>query len=64
MFTSFFKIFFLVVTIGLFHGLVVLPVLLSLAGPAPNAVDAVVVDVDDDEVVERDKTSDKGDQKV
>ena len=63
MFTSFFKIFFLVVTIGLFHGLVVLPVLLSLAGPAPNAVDAVVVDVDDDEV-ERDKTSDKGDQKV
>ena len=63
MFTSFFKIFFLVVTIGLFHGLVVLPVLLSLAGPAPNAVDAVVVDVDDEEV-ERDKTSDKGDQKV
>ena len=32
-FTSFFKIFFLVVTFGLFHGLVVLPVFLSLLGP-------------------------------
>lgn len=32
-FQTFFKIFFLVVLFGLFHGLVYLPVLLSLAGP-------------------------------
>jgi len=32
-FTSFFKIFFLVVTFGLFHGLILLPVVLSLIGP-------------------------------
>jgi len=32
-FTSFFKIFFLVVTFGLFHGLIFLPVILSLVGP-------------------------------
>ena len=32
-FSSFFKIFFLVVTFGLFHGLVVLPVFLSIFGP-------------------------------
>ena len=32
-FSSFFKIFFLVVTFGLFHGLIVLPVLLSFMGP-------------------------------
>ena len=34
-FSSFFKIFFLVVTFGLYHGLVFLPVLLSLVGPLP-----------------------------
>ena len=34
-FSSFFKIFFLVVVFGLFHGLVLLPVVLRLAGPAP-----------------------------
>jgi hypothetical protein len=34
-FSSFFKIFFLVVTFGLYHGLVFLPVLLSLIGPLP-----------------------------
>ena len=34
-FSSFFKIFFLVVTFGLYHGLVVLPVVLSLLGPSP-----------------------------
>ena len=34
-FSSFFKIFFLVVTFGLYHGLVFLPVLLSLFGPSP-----------------------------
>jgi len=33
-FMSFFKIFFLVVTCGLFHGLIFLPVVLSLVGPA------------------------------
>lgn len=32
-FTAFFKVFFLVVVCGLFNGLVVLPVLLSLLGP-------------------------------
>lgn len=34
-FSSFFKIFFLVVTFGLYHGLVFLPVILSLFGPSP-----------------------------
>ena len=34
-FSSFFKIFFLVVTFGLYHGLVFLPVVLSLFGPSP-----------------------------
>ena len=33
-FSSFFKIFFLVVTFGLFHGLIFLPVVLSLLGPS------------------------------
>lgn len=32
-FSSFFKIFFLVVVFGLFHGLVLLPVVLRIAGP-------------------------------
>ena len=31
----FFKIFFLVVVFGLYHGLVFLPVVLSLIGPSP-----------------------------
>ncbi|XP_077981544.1 patched domain-containing protein 3-like [Glandiceps talaboti] len=34
-FKTFFKIFFLVVLFGLFHGLMVLPVLLSWIGPSP-----------------------------
>ncbi|XP_033117037.1 patched domain-containing protein 3-like isoform X2 [Anneissia japonica] len=42
-FRTFFKIFFLVVLFGLFHGLVLLPVLLSWIGPAPYA-SAVQVD--------------------
>jgi len=32
-FITFFKVFFLTVTFGLFHGLVMLPVLLSILGP-------------------------------
>ena len=36
-FKVFFKIFFLVVLFGLFHGLVFLPVVLSLIGPPPVA---------------------------
>jgi len=34
-FTSFFKIFILVVLFGLFYGTMFLPVLLSLIGPEP-----------------------------
>ena len=41
-FTSFFKIFFLVVTFGLYHGLVFLPVVLSLVGPSPHSLDAAI----------------------
>lgn len=37
-FKTFFKVFFLVVMFGMFHGLVFLPVILSLLGPAPYAV--------------------------
>jgi multidrug efflux pump subunit AcrB len=42
-FSTFFKVFFCVVLFGMFHGIVFLPVLLSLIGPAPyeNAVDAL-----------------------
>lgn len=36
-FFTFFKVFFLVVVFGMFHGLVFLPVILSLLGPAPYA---------------------------
>ena len=34
LFVSFFKVFFLVVLFGLFHGLVLLPTVLSIFGPA------------------------------
>ncbi|XP_037924003.1 NPC intracellular cholesterol transporter 1-like isoform X3 [Hermetia illucens] len=34
-FQTFFKIFFLVIVFGLFHGVVFLPVILSLVGPGP-----------------------------
>ena len=42
-FSVFFRIFLLVIIFGLFHGLLLLPVLLSLVGPAPydNAKPAV-----------------------
>ncbi|ODN02586.1 Patched domain-containing protein 3, partial [Orchesella cincta] len=46
-FLTFFKIFFLVVVYGLFHGLVFLPVLLSIIGPAPYAT-AVLEDENND----------------
>ncbi|XP_066936303.1 patched domain-containing protein 3-like [Clytia hemisphaerica] len=36
-FLTFFKVFFLVVIFGMFHGMVFLPVILSLVGPAPYA---------------------------
>ena len=39
-FSVFFKIFFLVVTFGLFHGLVVLPILLSMLGPPAKYLQA------------------------
>ena len=42
MFSVFFKIFFLVVTFGLFQGLVVLPVLLSIFGPPSDYIQAEV----------------------
>ena len=33
---SFFKIFFLICVFGLYHGLIALPVILSIAGPLPQ----------------------------
>ena len=42
-FMSFFKIFFLVVSFGLFHGLLVLPVVLSFVGPASSRYTEVPV---------------------
>ena len=38
-FSTFFKIFFLVVSFGLFHGLATLPVLLSIFGPASHSLE-------------------------
>ena len=43
-FSVFFKIFFLVVTFGLYHGLVVLPVLLSIFGPPSEYLEADLYD--------------------
>ncbi|XP_042862296.1 protein patched homolog 3-like isoform X2 [Penaeus japonicus] len=48
-FITFFKIFFAVVLYGLFHGLVFLPVLLSLLGPAPYPKEVGAEDSADDE---------------
>ncbi|KAJ1527691.1 hypothetical protein ONE63_007650 [Megalurothrips usitatus] len=36
-FTAFFKIFFLVICFGIFHGVVFLPVILSILGPVPHS---------------------------
>ncbi|RZC34597.1 patched domain-containing protein 3-like [Asbolus verrucosus] len=41
-FQSFFKIFFLVILFGLFHGVVLLPVVLSWIGPKPYNVGEIV----------------------
>jgi hypothetical protein len=37
LFVGFFKVFFLVVIFGLFHGLVLLPTVLSICGPASTS---------------------------
>ena len=37
-FLSFFKIFFLICVLGLYHGLIALPVVLSIAGPLPQVI--------------------------
>ena len=50
-FSTFFKIFFLVVTFGLFQGLVVLPVLLSILGPSSNYIEADTSDDEDHQIV-------------
>ena len=36
LFVTFFKMIFLVITLGMFHGMILLPVLLSLMGPGKN----------------------------
>lgn len=37
-FTAFFRIFLLVIVFGLFHGIVLLPVILSIVGPPPHKI--------------------------
>ena len=51
-FISFFKIFFLVVTFGLFHGLIFLPVVLSLIGPVEQVQVQTVTSPSPDEHVQ------------
>lgn len=60
-FQTFFKVFFLVVTIGLWHGLVFLPVLLGIAGPKPYSTsietgEEVAVSLDNGKVDANKKT--------
>ncbi len=55
-FLTFFKIFFLIVTFGLYHGLVFLPVLLSLVGPSTTATSSV--EPKKEETIQRVKTAD------
>ena len=57
-FSSFFKIFFLVVVCGLFQGLFVLPMLLGILGPHANEVEAhEVVDVEESENEEEENSN-------
>ena len=58
-FGTFFKIFFLVVTFGLFQGLVVLPVLLSILGPSSTYHQADVSNDEDEGEVEISETLNK-----
>lgn len=53
-FIAFFKIFFLVILFGLWHGLIMLPVVLSIIGPSslrvtrrPQPMSAAVIDDED-----------------
>ena len=63
-FSSFFKIFFLVVTFGLFHGLATLPVLLSIFGPmTPNAQTDTVAVIEDDACPDHEKSTVDADAK-
>ena len=55
MFGTFFKIFFLVVTFGLFHGLATLPVLLATFGPDTHAP----VSINDEDSIEVSDTNKK-----
>jgi len=52
-FLSFFEIFFLICILGLFHGLLVLPVLLSLIGPLPNSKQSPESNLELEELEER-----------
>ena len=64
-FKTFFKIFFLVVSFGLFHGMVFLPVMLSLIGPSSYTNHEIYEDktASKDEVTLRAVwTTEKGDQ--
>ena len=56
-FSVFFRIFLLVIIFGLFHGLILLPVMLSLIGPSPysNASSAVA----DKELSEKNRVQSK-----
>ena len=49
-FLTFFKIFFLVVVFGLFQGLVVLPIILSLVGPKPNSISSTPSESEEENV--------------
>ncbi|KAJ8306408.1 hypothetical protein KUTeg_016953 [Tegillarca granosa] len=59
-FTTFFKVFFLIVLFGLFHGLVYLPILLSLFGPKPYqsayTTDVIMTYEKGDPVLEKSQT--------
>ncbi len=52
-FKTFFKIFFLVVTLGLFHGLAVLPAMLSIVGPKPHQESTLVRPYEESTLEER-----------